>query len=480
MSPFIAISSRWRLLLIGWVVVYQILVPGFSILLHGAQHPYPVWRFAANTLYQLLLIAPVIFYRKEFGWLHPLIFGTIFGIGSQFARDPGQLLTPFLIFQTPLETDLRHAALSGWGYHDLAWVAVETTLISALAMVAYYAGYFLGPRLKVPSVRFPRPKNLVPKVLGVVGVAIAIFVTYVEMRGGLATHFTSLAMGRFRSMAGTGHITTLTQVGVLGCLAWYGLEKKASRNPLFWTATAVSLFVVFFINGSRGAIVMSLVYFLVVWMMRHRRIPAFKTILVAISALIVMGVLGELRETAQHSQTFDTEVLTDFEATQMVERTFNEAAERAQVQGPKGVIGRVPDDVDLLYGESYIGVLFFFVPRAVWPDKPRGVGAMHGQRILGYDHEGTGVPVGDVAEAYWNFHIPGVIVIFFLFGMLHRWLARAFRRYHDQPGAWLLYTFLIVEFGIASTQMIPFFHKFILMGAILWFLRALRFRTTAS
>jgi hypothetical protein len=51
----------------------------------------------------------------------------------------------------------------------------------------------------------------------------------------------------------------------------------------------------------------------------------------------------------------------------------------------------------------------------------------------------SGTPPGPIGEAYWNFHIPGVIIVFFVFGIFHRWLAQCFVTYHSYPAAILIY-----------------------------------------
>jgi Na+-transporting NADH:ubiquinone oxidoreductase subunit NqrB len=55
----------------------------------------------------------------------------------------------------------------------------------------------------------------------------------------------------------------------------------------------------------------------------------------------------------------------------------------------------------------------------------------------------AGVPATGVGEAYWNFHVPGVLLVFFLFGVLHKWLAAVFTAYGHRPTMILLYALIM-------------------------------------
>jgi hypothetical protein len=51
-----------------------------------------------------------------------------------------------------------------------------------------------------------------------------------------------------------------------------------------------------------------------------------------------------------------------------------------------------------------------------------------------------------VGEAYWNFHLPGVLAVFFLFGIFKRWLAEILLRYPNAPGVMALYMISVFYF----------------------------------
>lgn len=64
-------------------------------------------------------------------------------------------------------------------------------------------------------------------------------------------------------------------------------------------------------------------------------------------------------------------------------------------------------------GMQLLGVLFFWVPRSIWPTKPIGTGATVSE-ALGFSFTNVSAPLW--AEFYINFSIIGVILLFIIYG----------------------------------------------------------------
>lgn len=69
----------------------------------------------------------------------------------------------------------------------------------------------------------------------------------------------------------------------------------------------------------------------------------------------------------------------------------------------------------IVYGEQLSGVLLFFVPRNLWPDKPVGSGYFIGQKN-GFYFLNVSCPY--LAEGYLNFGIPGALIMVLLFAFI--------------------------------------------------------------
>ena len=94
---------------------------------------------------------------------------------------------------------------------------------------------------------------------------------------------------------------------------------------------------------------------------------------------------------------------------------------RNQIELPKTahIVAAVPGELPLEYGRTIGRWLLAPIPRSLWPDKPVITpGPIVGHTL--YDQRVAGVPPSLVAEWYWNFHWPGVIMGSFGLGWLLR------------------------------------------------------------
>jgi oligosaccharide repeat unit polymerase len=470
-SPFISITMGYRILIVGYVLLYDIVTPGLQEILYGSTVPLAEWRFVADLTHRLLLFLPILFYRSDYGLLHPLIFTTTLRLTLGLLHNPGQLLNPFLIFSEPPVYEMKHVALVGWSAEALSRAALKATLISITALAVYYVGFFFGPQPRIPHLVFPNPRNVVPKGLTVVAFSVLTFLVYIRSQGGLNAHMVSWAPGRFEALRGDGPIFVVINAGTVATLVWYALDRKASRSPLFWVVVLFSVPVNFFATGSRSSVVYSILLFFMIWMLRYQRLPTVRIVAAGVVALILVGTLGMLRRSTYKGEV-DWAVLSNFDPSSSLSALDEETA-TSRPDGYLPVIAKVPDEVGFLYGSSYIGTLLFFVPRALWPEKPRGVGAIVAEIIFG---GGAGIPLGAVGEVYWNFYIPGVVVVFFLYGLFHQWLARTFTQYHHVPAFWVLYVITLFIFSPGGLETVSYFHHVIPATAILYWMGALSFR----
>ena len=484
-NPFVAIPLQWRMLLVTYLLVYIVLTPGLREIVANSSAPLSGPRLVADMVYQLLVFAPIVFYRPRFGWLHPLIFPTVFGIGKHLIKSPGALLAPFAIGSAPQEV-LVNPELPDFTARQMAWANLEHQLLSILGLLCYYGGFFFAQRyttfdFKPSRVKFSRARRLTLILGTAVLVSVGVVAIYVQQHGGLRSYMLSyFGPGRFRARGEVGgSIFFMVTLGVMATLVWYALSEKATRNPLFWAAAAYAIPVNFFITGSRGAVFVTVALFGIVWVIRHRKIPKARVLAFGFLVLVLLGVMGDFRRSAWDGR-MDWRVFVETGLSDAIEETSTEIDKRQSIQGGAGVMARVPEEVGFLKGKTYAGAVFFFVPKFIWESKPRGGGGLNGEIILGRGEGGGGVPIGPVAEAYWNFHIPGVVLVFFLFGIFHKALARTFRRHSHATAVWVLYVIVLVTLSPEARNMNGSFKKLTLALILLFAVGALSWRRRAS
>lgn len=95
------------------------------------------------------------------------------------------------------------------------------------------------------------------------------------------------------------------------------------------------------------------------------------------------------------------------------------------------------------FGQTYLDVASFVIPRAIWPNKPIAFSTAVGDYVT---DNGNDVPPGIIGELYVNFSGYGIVVGMLLLGMLMSLVyCRAMR---GSVGALAFYAFLIPYFGV--------------------------------
>lgn len=129
----------------------------------------------------------------------------------------------------------------------------------------------------------------------------------------------------------------------------------------------------------------------------------------------------------------------------------------------------------ITYGRQLLGVIFFFVPRSLWPDKPIGSGYLVAHEN-GYFFDN--LSMNFFGEGYINFGLIGVILFAFFLGYVN---ARMDRKYWKEAGSSIPLFSLIffeatgMEFAImrgALLNILPVLIGYILMTQIIYFVAA--------
>lgn len=426
----------WRVMIIAYVLIYSFLVPVLSEVIHDPSRPLVVARLLSRLLHTLLFLYPIIAYRRGFGWLHPLVFTVVWELAIGVGVSPESLLKSLQVFVQPLHATLSSPGLVGFSEREVAVQVVKTRLIESLALVAYYVGFFSKLRPRVPALNVRPRRGVGGRALLIVAGVFGVYLFVMEMRGGILNHMASFGLGRFRVLSGLQHIMVFLQFAVLACLLWYATNREAEKNPLFWGAFGLSLFMLFTWSGSRSDVVLPMIFLVFIRMFHTHSIPWVQVLAVGTAGFILVILLGALRQSTYGGRGPDLEILTEFQFGKSIEIVEKSQASRGVGTLP-AIIGRVPHEVDFLYGHTYIGALLNFVPRAIWEDKPRGTGPyvtkyLYGTRgtvkIADSGPEVGGNPSGPTGALYWNFYIPGVVVGWFLVGIIHFWIAQFLRK----------------------------------------------------
>jgi len=444
-SPFIPISQRARYGVIAFVLIYQAFTPALLAVTHGIADPHVGVRMLLNAGYWILALLPLFFYRRDYGWLHPLIFPLLYSILQNLATEPMMLVSPLAVLvpgpivELPILAGLPMASPG-----DTSLAMIYTHLAKILALACYFVGYFLLPVLPARSVPLAAPKGLEWKVLATVLVGFGILTAFIVSRGGYAAHLTSLAFGRFRSLNVWAPVTVFVTIAPYAVALWAAYRPQAARNPLFWGVAFSAAAIGFLAAASRGSIVQFLAIIGLCLVARARKIPVVQVAVALPLVFLLIGALGMVRNSAWDGGVGHVAARHGEGLSGLIDYTNRTLAARDVIMGEVPVIARVPDDVPYLKGLSYGSLVTFFIPRAVWEDKPRGAGHYYATQFLNKRDDFGGVPIGPVAEAYWNFGVAGIVGVYMLFGAFHRHLARMVIANQQNSLTWVILAVTLV------------------------------------
>jgi hypothetical protein len=475
-SPFLRMPEGWRLFIVLFLLAYEWVFPTIAALNDPDASALFLPRVAMQLVYVLLLCLPLIFYRREYGFLHPLILPTLYATAKEIAKLPTALASPLELPLFSFEVPSASSALSihHLTYGELASTRLEYGAVQVLALVCFYAGYFVFTRARGDWIRFHRPRNLGPICFAATMFCVVVGAVFVQLYGGgLSSYLIAMRGGRHGTLAGTGQFLQISSFAVLPALVWFAYRRRLGLNPWWLLAIVLGSLATIVTTGSRSDLILPLLALILLWWAKAGRVLIVPTIVLIIVGTLVIGAFGSIRQD-YNSQTINTSVLNPSSAGQNVAYAQAEFEKRNSLETDFAAFAGTRQN-ELLWGRSYIGAATFFIPRALWPEKPFNGGVYNqavnfaGRSVAEYKSGKThGIPMGPVTEAYWNFSLPGVILIFFLLGMFYRELSAIVWRNVKEPAALVAAVWITLNFVGTSLSFVTTIRDMVLLGILFY------------
>ncbi|MEL7029116.1 MAG: hypothetical protein AAGL49_07860, partial [Pseudomonadota bacterium] len=280
--------------------------------------------------------------------------------------------------------------------------------------------------------------------------------------------------------AGFGPVMDIGEFGMVIALIWFVYTKRSFLNPLFLAGLGLAAASALLVTGARSSLIAPLVTLVLLWWWKSGRIMIGPSLGLALAALAVFGAWGAIRQDYGNTQV-DWSVLSFENVEEWFGGATEEIARRNDEEGDLAAFAGAREK-GLLYGRTYVGSVLFFVPRAIWSDKPRSVDTYNmfinfagGEIDQRLPKSGVwGIPAGPVAEAFWNFHLPGVVVIFTAFGVFHRWMSLFIQKYRAVPAMWVVYVYVLSNFYASGLSFVSTIRDLVFLIAFLMVLRVIR------
>jgi hypothetical protein len=479
---YIPVGVIGRTVILSYVLLWQFIPFLYAVYeLDAVSQLMQLTLIIVNLLTTMLLLFP--FYRDriggtEIGWVHPLTVPALLNIASDLIKTPMTLFSPLVIFGFAPPKFYSHILAESLSNQDvlLGELLGQTMIFTAqLSLLIGYVAFnpLLKRRYTDPTLQTDMQHVSMWRAIVVLIIGSGAFLFLTVSSGGVVSYFSSLAFGRAVVTEQYGPLIAIIRVLPFILVYLYASKPALIRNPLFWIGVGICLIMSFISSGSRSGIFVSLAALILAWMCISRRLPATASVGLIMAAVLLMGTLGDLRKSAVKTGETDVSVLSGLsDINSAMERSREHAEKSDFVRGDRAVFLSVPTMVGHLWGATYLGSLAFFIPRAIWSEKPRSSGAFVGALV--YEgrsevtrYEGAGFPTGAEAEAYWNFGFPGVVIVFALFGSFLKYVVVWYRACSADPFRITTFVLVCLIFNSPSGEAFPaFIHTFVILYVI--------------
>ncbi len=458
-SIFLEFPDFIRYLFLFYIVVVNIITPIYQVYINEVVYSNTYSRLFINVIYSILLYFPFILYnKKRFGLLHPFIFTSLIIFAKSLLKHHAQLVNKILESR-PLFGSIYNEGLLGYNQDELSDYDLGVKIIFIVYLFFQYIGYFLTnpkPYIYLKDKNIDSPKT-VKRLIYIILVVFISALLFFEIRGGLSNHFSSFGEGRQKSLNGMGIIFVFFSFSNLALMIWAAIKKEAFNSGWFWILVLFSMAINYLSYGARSMIFEAVISLLLVWLIHYKKIPYVAISVIAIFGFFVLTVLGSLRATT-YSGDVDWSVLTEVNIGENKAKLDEELERRDVLNAPDVVIyARGIEDFGLFYGKTYLSAILFFVPRFIWDNKPHTISYYTGTMLF---NSVGGMPPSTEMEAYWNFHVFGLIFIGFIHGVMYKWIVNFYQANHLQKTSIVLFIIALTKLEPNSLTLTHFVQRF--------------------
>lgn len=444
------------------------MIKGEAMPLYGFRYvPYSVIGFGTLLLYLILVVsnlqrisplvvaaffsflsvASLLLYREQRSGeslLAPTVFFVLYHV---FLKD----IWPSLV--VAVEGFSYHAALSTLSKYELDYVLVKKFLIWIAALLAFVVGASTSKMIRLnfelPVINYRRATVV---FITLTFFTVVVFVLYANAVGGVSDLLLERGRARedrYSSQVG-GHYAFLLYAGVLSAYFYMAFGFWRRQKILFFSCFSISLILVFLATGSRAILIIAMIIAIMIFYREVGRLPILKLMLAGVVSLAIIGIGGEYRAAQRGAQDLGDITLGSGFLGGVVDGFSEFASRSTSTSGELGIYGRIPSQLDFIYGSSYLAFIVTPVPRFLWNDKPRAGG--HQTAVYVFDRPDTAIPPGGVGELYMNFGLIGVVVGMLITGFLYKVVFNT-AEFYKTPATFLMMLVFYVYFLPATESM---------------------------
>ena len=292
---------------------------------------------------------------------------------------------------------------------------------SIISFHAFLIGYYSNLSkifLKIRVKRYQR--HSVNKVFLVTlfysAISFLSFFLIVKASGGLSNYIENITGSMVKLLTGSAFLYMGVILIKIPVLIWFGFQLKRGKFSILFLVYFVTASILLVFLGERGHFVFLIISLLVSYHYIKYRLKLIPVSIFALILYLFLLLYGQYREFGLKN-TNRMENKERYRLGTVI--TYKKLVENFdQLIRVKDIIKYVPQKLDYQYGKTFFNLLFKPIPSRIWPEKPQGAG-YYVTKSLYPKHFAANASIATslLGEFYLNFHVVGIILGMFLFGL---------------------------------------------------------------
>ncbi|RBW66284.1 hypothetical protein DS893_05595 [Vibrionales bacterium C3R12] len=283
-------------------------------------------------------------------------------------------------------------------------------LILSFSLLIISVFHYFGKKRRLPSIFIKAFEVDVPRFVCFLPLMLSIlaFIWVMVTSGGIRIMFDNIGH-RALFYKDLGVFLMIIPLGYLSSILFLlkGLNKLSF---------SIFIIVTIFLSlvGERGAVLFNgLLPLLLVHQVLYRKKSNRLIIISLISFFILYLLIGTIRYVSMSNNETESEVvLTKDDIVEVFSKTEHQVNAAATI--------KLTDDKGLFLGKPLINIIYAWVPRSFWAEKPViAESAIIGMKLKNTnDPQGAGLPPGIISYIYANFHFIGLLLLLPIIGYM--------------------------------------------------------------
>ena len=357
--------------------------------------------------------------------------------------------------------------IRGYGQDEQTQLMALALIYVLVGLASFYIGYstLLARRIgaRLPAFRSAWSSHRVRHVVILFTIiGITCFIVYAHYGGGILYLYKhpELRWYIFCAIPAAGYLVWGVRFLPLATYIWFVDHSTVRRSRIFWLySVAVSGILLAF--GGRARVLSMWITLII---LRHYLIKrlSLKGILGVIGLAIIFLFLFSLLLRGDSGEAFKhTNYLLSGEYFGGIAPFMH-------------ILKHIPKELGPYWGQTFASLIFFPIPRALWPDKPVVAGTLILQPFFPNQPGAVGVPL--IAELYLNFLLPGIVIGMFLFGVISRALYAYLKKNVNSRASVLIYAAVFIHWIVGLTcadfvtTTVPVLENLLSLGIALYYI----------